>query len=197
MRKLGALLAIASLLSGGGSLAQIDPDLDGVGIYWDEAATIYCHEVPPFSPTVLFLVLTNPSAAGGVGYMECKLGFDSNQVQILGTVFPGGGINICDPFPNICAGYHPPLPWAPTITLMSLQIFPLTAECSWLYLEPYDNAAIPGQMAYADGDDPGNLIPMYPSTGDFAYPVFGANCFCPPPIDVVDSSWGAVKTIYR
>jgi hypothetical protein len=185
------------LLAGGNAAAQIDPDTDGVGIYTDASAEIYCSAHPAGAPSTIVVCLTNPSAQGGVYGWEAKITFPVT-LFILATVYTGGGLNVGDPLQGqYIVGIPSPLPWAPVIVLCTFTILTTIPDCSWIYMGPLDNASIPGEMVYADGADPGNLIIMRGSTGGPDIPVYGINCDCPPPIPNESETWGGVKALYR
>jgi hypothetical protein len=180
------------------AIAQIDPDPNGIGVYFDSEATVVSATVPVDEIFALYLILTNPSAPGGVAGWELAFHYDYQNLFLLGYSFAGNGINICDPWPNICVGIPPPpLPWAETIVLMTLNFYVLTDACVEYTLTPVEYPSLPGQMIYNDGADPFNLIPLHPSSGNVELPVAALNCEGPPPIRVQETSWGQAKALYR
>ncbi len=186
----------ALALMGGSAAAQVDPDPDGLGIYFDLEATQHCSEVPLFTPFDMYLILTNASAAGGVYGWECTIEYDDPTLIVLNwqpTNWWGG---IFDP-PNFAIGLVTPLPWEPALNLMTITAMVLAPDCTWLSIVPYPNPSIPDAIVYADGADPWNLIPMHQSTGGPDTPVTGVNCDCPPPIATEKATWGGVKALYR
>jgi hypothetical protein len=124
--------------------------------------------------------------------------FEAN-IFILATVYAGGGLNVGDPLNgDYIVGIPAPLPWTSIITLCTFTILPTTPACSWVYMEPLENASIPGEMVYADGADPGNLIIMRGPTGGPHNPVYGINCECfPTGGEEATSTWGGMKALYR
>jgi len=86
---------------------------------------------------------------------------------------------------------------AAAINLMTITLMLLSPDCAYFYIVPHPYPSIPGEIVYADGADPYNLIVMHQSTGGPDNPVIGINCDCPPPIATDQASWGVVKRLYR
>jgi hypothetical protein len=196
MKGLTTVLLFCLVCSGTMALAQNDSDPDGIGIYFDTAATTHCSSVP-MGPFELYLILTNASAEAGVAGWECRIEFTDDPLFIV-TAWDvhnwSGGFS--DP-PNFMQGLYEPLPWSEAINLMTISALTLTPECIWLFIVPHPYPSIPGQIIYVDAADYFNLIPMFPSTGGYAVPVAGVNCECPPPIAAKNTTWGGMKAMYR
>ncbi|MFH1842135.1 MAG: hypothetical protein ABIF77_02925, partial [bacterium] len=95
----------------------------------------------------------------------------------------------------------PPLPAGECVWLLTMQMLIFSTDCWCFGVRPVDNPSIPGHMAYADGANPMNFIPMTPCTGSHGELGVMAclNCeWCPPggPISTENVTWGAVKTLY-
>jgi len=190
------LLVVALALMAGQAAAQIDPDPNGLGIYFDLEASQHSAGVPVFTPFTMYLILTNASAAGGVFGWECTIEYDDTNMLVLDWVPTNWSGSVFDPS-NFAIGLETPLPWEPAINLMTITAMMLTPDCSWLSIIPYPNPSIPDNIVYVDGADPWNLIPMYQSTGGPEFPVAGINCEVPPPVSAEDFNWGGMKTLYR
>ena len=91
MKKLLAFTAILALSTV--AMAQLDPDPDGMGIYFDMDATITCVENDPgMAPVEVYLLLTNPSGPT-VGAWECDIPEDV-EAYIAGIwVMANDGLN--------------------------------------------------------------------------------------------------------
>jgi hypothetical protein len=175
----------------------VDPDVDGLGIYFDLEATEYCAPAPLFVTFNIYLILTNASAEAGVYGWECRIEYEENYPVLVINWQPTnwwGGV--WDP-PNFAIGLATPIPWSPAINLMTITLMLLSIDCTYFYIVPYPYPSIPGEIVYADGADPNHLITMHQSTGGPDNPVLGINCDCPPPIATDRASWGAVKELYR
>ncbi len=74
MKKLNVLLSIFVLLLAANAFAQLDPDLDGIGIYFDAEATLTCaYTSVPFESVTAYLCITNPTDATGVSGWEATI----------------------------------------------------------------------------------------------------------------------------
>jgi hypothetical protein len=188
------ILATTSLLVFSASQvgAQIDPGLDGVGLYFDTGATTYCQDVPAYQIFDLYLILTNPTSE--IYAWECAVVADWTRILYLQADLHGG-FNVCDPEPNFCVGLVSPFQPEPTVVLATLTFFALDQECLHMFLQPAVYPSVPDQISYYTTDN--QVIPMYPSTGSLDLPVAGVNCDCPPPVPASKSSWGAIKDMYR
>ena len=195
MKKWACLLGLAAMFVGGSALSQVDPDDDGIGIYFDLTAETYCDAVTASVPFDAYLILTRATAEAGVSGWECQLEF-SSLVFALNWGYQGQAVNAAVP-PEFAVGLAAPLPWQPAINLMTITFMSLVPTCEWVHIVPTLQPSIPGELVYADGADPGNLIIMRQSTGGPDEPVFGMNCDCPPPIATDEASWGNVKNLYR
>lgn len=195
MKRFTLLTCLVTLMLTAAGSAQVDPDPDGIGIYFDLAATTHCAQIGTYEPFELYLLLTNASAEGGVHGWECQVQYDL-VLFVMGWEAMGYGGSFFTP-PDFSLGLENSLPWAPAIHLLTMTCLVFSPECAWLYLAPYSIPVIPGQMAYADGADPSQIIPMHASTGGYGIPVAGVNCDCPPPVTTARASWGAVKSLYH
>jgi hypothetical protein len=204
MRKLLVLLGLASLVVAGASFAQTDPDPDMIGIYVDPGATENHAEPGAAGPYDVYLCMTNPSAASGVSGWECSI-IVTDGVFILEWGYAGSAINALSP-PDFAVGLAEPLPWEPSIVLMTLTAGLFAPDPVEFTLTPQPIPSIPGDPyalpAYAAGDDPGDLRSLGYSTG--WNPETGVpNVSCvlngePPfPIGTDEDTWGGVKNLYR
>lgn len=195
MKKLLVLTAAALLISGN-AFAQLDPDPDGVGIYFDPCACGNCVTLPE-GMHYAWLVITHPTAPQGVHGWECAITTDG-PIFVLEYAPEGLWVNAATP-PNFAIGLAEPLmnPYMfPTVVVMQLafQLIDVSVPAAF-YLEPVQFPSIPGLLVYADGADPSNLIEMRQSTGGPGEPVAVINGDCP--VATQDETWGGVKNLYR
>jgi hypothetical protein len=195
MKKLVALVALAPLLISVPAPAQIYPIPDGLGLYFDTYAVEYCRDGVT-GPTSLYLILTNCSQPSGISGWECHVTYNlPPEVFEVGWVLPAGATNESTA-PDFMVGLSVPAPNAPCILLATYGLLVFSSEIIWFYVGPADTPSIPGFAAYAAGDNPGNLIPMYPVSGSPDQFVAAVNYDCMPD-SAQDETFGHVKAMYR
>ncbi len=137
---------------------------DEVGIYFDTGysqTSIDVETTPGFLAG--YLVMHNPSAAGGVGGWELCAGIEG-PAQFSSWVLEGDNINTSTP-PCFTVGIGAsPLPSAPDVLLATFQLIVTDVQPVTLTLEPKYNASIPDRMSYLDGADLGHIIPLQTTT---------------------------------
>ena len=186
-------LAMAAMLAFGNAWAQVDPAENGIGIYFDEGATINCDSPGAVGPVDMFLCLTNITTPGGVSGWECRIDI-TEGFFILNMVLRGSAVNAATP-PEFTVGLAQPLPWSPVIVVADMTVGLFTPDTVELYIGPTFNPSIPDVPVFADGDDPSNLLPLSQSTGGADIPVMVMNGDCP--VANEDETWGSVKALYR
>ncbi len=138
---------------------------DQVGIFCDQAYTQneFLVETMPALVTG-YLVLIEPSAAAGVGGWELCAGIEGPG-EFFNWNLEGQTINADQP-PCFTVGIGgPPLPAGPAVLLATFQMIVTELQPVALTLAPKFFASIPGSMAYLDGADPENVIPLTTVTG--------------------------------
>jgi hypothetical protein len=197
MKKLLVLVAAALLISGN-SFAQLDPDDNGVGIYFDPCGCCLPCVTLPEGEAYAWLVITHPSAPAGIGGWECRIEVEG-PAAILSWNFEGQDpINFTQE-PNFLVGLSAPLinPFTfPTVVVMEIHFLVMDVQPPIeFFLEPNWTPSIDGELVYADGANPNELIIMRQSTGGPGEPVAVVNGDCP--VANEDATWGQVKTLYR
>ena len=200
MKKLVVLLCLACLVFASGAIAQIDPDEDRIGVYFDTGATIYCIDYPAGGPQPAYLCLTNPSYLGADG--EAVSGWECN-LEITEGVFIlevdiSNGVNVGTP-PDFIVGLVTPLPWSPVIVLATAQIGVFTLNPINFTLHPASPSSFdPPSPGYAAGDDPGLLIPLGYSAGGEVVCAGINDPECESTVvPTEDATWGGVKSMYK
>ena len=173
--------------------AGTDPQPDGVGIYFDQAATQTWCTGALYQPTTAYLMVTHPSSASGIAGVEV-------QVDIVGGFFMvwhtyAGGIipMIVDYWPCACPFWFVPLPQADAVAVATVEVMLFDAEIVEFRLGPCSPSSLPGMPSYAPGDRSAPR-PLYVASGDFSLPVARING--EPVVPVAVSTWGAVKGLY-
>jgi hypothetical protein len=209
MRKWILMFAALGLLAAGPVWAQCNDGVDEICIIWDYPDP-GCQNCTSYmgGPINAYVVLVNPSAAGGVSGFEFLVCNEDGAPLVppasnfvTGWVLPPGAVNVATA-PEFIVGLATPQPWAPLVLMVEMQLLIFAPDCWCFGVSPVATPSIPGEMAYADGADPGNIIPLYPCTGTGWPSCFMAclNCtFCPPgpPVGTEPATFGSVKAIYR
>jgi hypothetical protein len=183
-----------------GAQAQVDPDLDSLGLYYDTGATENCGEFSLGEWANLYIVLTRASINTGLQGADFSLFYPQEDTPgwFLIESTASGGFDNCDHGEGPrCPFFPDPLPWTPAIVLKTIML---------AYMGPLEEPSclrfFLGPSQYF-GDDlmyyrsAGEFYPMYPSTGSYEIPVAVANCDCGEPIPVERGSWGILKALYR
>ncbi len=199
MKKLLALLGLALLVSSS-AMAQVDPDPNGLGIYFDMAGTVRCESgIAPALKSV-YLVATNitqPTLGGWEGHVYC----DNAGWMFLSAVLAGTGpINLFTA-PDFQVGLGVPMDAAPSMLLATVNYFPQNLDPAPFRLGPCQAPSLPDNPVplYADGINVGILVPFQAPQGSFDLPVAygnpaGGTCDI---VAVEDDTWGGVKSLYR
>ena len=189
---------IIALAIGGTALAQLDPDDDGIGVYFDPCACVNCVPMEP-GPQQAYIVITHPtSQRAGVGGWEAMI-WVTGPAIITNTTFEGNSINFLTP-PEYLVGiqiplYNPFMYPAVVVGTFDFQLLEDTERVDW-WIDAIFRHSLPDPVpAYLDGDDYNIIIPMQQPTGGPDIPVATINGDCAVPADPV--SWGEVKTLYR
>lgn len=182
------------------TFAQIDPDPDGIGVYFDAEATQVAATVAVGGSVEAYLIATNPSGTGTLELWEAIVSPASDEPAafIVGT--PVDGFNMTTGMPGnpsyrFAVAMDAPSPeLQPIMVLATLEIF--------VYEEGPLGILVGGgedieDRCYYRTDDfyHGPETTLRPSSGDVGLPVAVING--PAPVDVKARSWDEVKAIYR
>ncbi len=189
---------LALLLCCGTALAQLDPDDDGIGIYFDPCACVNC--VPMEAGAHIgYVVITHPTAQqAGVGGWEAKIWVEGPAV-ITNMTFQGNAINFTNP-PEYFVGiqvplYNPFMYPAVVVAVVDFLLLDDQVPVDW-YIDGIYRHSLPNrQPAYLDGDDYNIIIALQQPTGGPTIPVATINGDCAVP--TTEASWGDVKSLYR
>lgn len=191
--------SILLLVAATAALAQIDPDPDSIGIYFDEGATVNVFapvggqlQTPP--PVVsAYLVATRMTLAGNVFWWESAVatyspeGGPGSAPAIWGA--PRGGTNVATNLPGSARwafSVYPgpaPLPVVQILVLADLEIMWSPPDVVPLYIH---SAMVVGF---------GVSNPLSASSGTWNLPVAMING--EPPAAAETRRWGAVKSLFR
>ncbi|MFO7609444.1 MAG: hypothetical protein R6X35_09655 [Candidatus Krumholzibacteriia bacterium] len=200
MKKIAiAAFLLTLVLAHGYALAQMDPDDDGIGIYFDPCACVNC--VPmEVGPQQGYVVITHPtSQQAGVGGWEAKIWTDGPGI-ITGVTFEGQAFNFGSRAHEYIVGIAVPLynPFMYPAVVVATFDFLLTDDATplhWYIDHIYFHSTPEEQPAYLDGADYNIIIPLQQPTGGPTIPVATINGDCAVP--ATEASWGDVKSLYR
>lgn len=181
--------------------AVVDPDPDGVGVYFDMSADVNTQLIGLFVPFDAYVILTNPSSAEIRSFefaysVRPPAGMEANLVR-TGLTLPPGIICInCDWDPygdNVVLPFTSPVPPSPATILMAWQ-YMLTASMPVEFSLGATSFMGPmsGQLAY-EGE--AGFVPMHVSSGDPSLPVAAVNAGDVTPDRVISA--GTLKAQYR
>lgn len=172
--KLALPCALLTLLTvgSGGALAQVNPDPDVLGLYFDTAATTTAAEVPVFTPFNMYLIVTNPTAVTGISGWECSIEKTSAAFFKTGETLAGGSDWASGEYDYFVPIGRPlALPSQPVVLLATIRCFMLDTNPCEFYLHPGTRPSVPGAMIYAADNDPGDFRILNWSSGAEETPV--------------------------
>ncbi len=194
------LLAFAALtLCAGVAAAQIDYNEIGIYTTADANPDNAVYNGAPGPGIMAYVVVSNPfnthtgGPIGTVGGFEFKIVLPAN-VFMLNVTLPANTTNFASS-PEFLCGANVPVNGG-RATLLTLTLGEFSGAPSPVYLAPVSNAppSVPGNIAITDYNDDFSISVAYPSSGDFALPVFGLWTSVVP---TEDASWGEVKSLFR
>ncbi len=200
MKKLLTLFAVLAIAVP--AAAQIDPDGDSAGLYFDTAATNNCiTTAAPFTPFTAYLCATNISADSGISGWECTVETVGPVTAASWAVGHGGTNFLTAPNFAVGIGTVAPAPYTPSIVLATLTGFILapTDQVSFRVVA-IPTPSIPGHngMVYAVGNNEFDLRRLFNSTGydEAGMPFFCATINGDCPVSTETNTWGGVKALY-
>jgi hypothetical protein len=190
MRSFFLIVLAACLLLTPAARAQLDPDPDNVGIFFDVEATVNCADVY-LSTVECYITIVAPSEPSGVGGMEAYFELAPSLI-FMGLDCPGE-IILPPIWPEFQVFLTEPLPATPVVLICSFNVFVMDPTPAFLTIH---------DAAYYAGDDPEQVIPLDPVTHYDAdgnpNPVAGINVgaeLCP--LNNEGSTWGGLKALYH
>ncbi len=197
MKKIALVLMITAVLTGN-AFAQLDPDDDGIGVYFDPCACVNCLTLDA-GEHLGYLVITHPTSPMGVLGWECKMWAEGpafiTSVELLGNAVDVGTreneyiVGLADPLYN---------PYSfPAIVVAMVNVFitdttePINFYIDGVYFPSHES----GQPAYLDGSDNTIIKPLQQSTGGPDFPVATINGECA--VATESTTIDGIKALYR
>jgi len=198
MKKLVVLLLVSLMATS--ALAVMDPDDNGIGVYFDLDADVNA-SVQAFNvPFQAYVMITNPTndiSGLEVGYeVAVAPGFEG-LVFRLGSVLPVGAVDL-GTSTNILLGDYAfgiaaPLPAAPAVVLVHWTFMILSPGMTMeFYLGPSAIPSLGPVPAYEGG---GVILELQQSSGGPGAAVACVNSCTP--VAVENASFGNVKSLFR
>jgi len=178
--------------------AQLDPDDDGIGVYFDPCACVNCISMDMGIQTA-FLVITHPTSPQGVGGWECKMWVDG-PAFMTNVALQGQAINAGTRPGEFIVGTADPQinPFTyPAIVVAELTFFieDVAAPVNWWIDSILQHSHDEPVPAYLDGSDPNIVKKLQQATGGPQYPVATVNGDCA--VSTEAETWGGVKALFR
>jgi hypothetical protein len=197
------LLVLALMLVAANAFAVVDPDPNGIGIYFDQTADNNCLlSAPQYSTVTAYLCVTNLTTNGISGWeASIRTNPATLPAGLTVTLFHGALNVLAPPLYNVGIPAVGGVAGNPVV-LASFSTFYLGGPIEYA-VGPCTPSSFGGLSAgFAAGDDPGLLTPLTPSC-DLPFPGFdntflvasvaGASC----PVATETNSWGNVKALYE
>ena len=137
-----------------------------LGIYFDNGYyDNFAYTYAPAQVVEGYLVMSTPSAGGGVLAWESRVEVTGPAV-LLNWALSGQAINI-GTSPDFVVGLADPLPFAGDNALLAtFQCLVIdTSTVTIFRVGPTHIPSVPGQMSWVPGNDPDQLLPMFPYGG--------------------------------
>ena len=184
----------------------IDPDPDGIGIYFDEGAIdgSWCATGDPGTQVTAFLCLTRAADTSGFAAWEGRIE-SSIPSALVGFAIRGDGTNAAVA-PEFVVSYGTPLPYQLSTVLLEitmdvvwewpigLRVWPAAVPSGSDELPAYATSALPGTyrtLGYSFGWNMATKVPNWCAT------VNDADCLNGPSVRTEGAAWGRVKALYR
>ncbi len=186
--------------SSGENFRQLDPDDDGIGIYFDPCACVNCLELP-IGDHLGYLVITHPTSELGVGGWEALITSTGPGVVTEWELL-GDAINAATRENEFVVGLGTPVinPYtypAVVVAILHLTIYgdtPVEFFIDGVYFHSIpDNE----QPAYLDGADYNIIKPLQQIQGSADLPVAIINGNCDGIVATDNTSFDNLKALYR
>lgn len=199
MRKLLLAMVVLSALTGVAHAQPVDPDDDGIGIYFDPCACNNCITMDVGMHRG-FLVITHPTSPAGVRGWEAKV-WAEGPIEITSVTMMGSYVNVGTP-PEYMVGTAEPLinPFTyPAVVVAAVDFFlDSTTTPAQFFIDGIFFHSLPEKVpAYLDGSDINIIKELRQSTGGPTIPVALINGTCDDVVAVDVETWGGVKALFR
>ncbi len=195
------MIAIASV-----AFAQIDPDPDGIGLYFDMEATEVCMATAaPFESITAYLLATNITEESGISGWEMEVLVDGPLTADAWELIGIQPLNVFTA-PRFAVGLgehglaNPIVDNVVHLATLTAYVLAPTDQVSFGIKPHCSSSWNPPAPGYAAGNNAGNLVPFLVSGGGFdalENPVAQINTDECSVVSNDDVSFGSVKALYR
>lgn len=198
-----SVLMLVCLLAGTAVAQPIDPGDNGIGIYFDETARVWCADATPGTQLTAYLCLTRATDTSGFLSWEATI-----QTSVTGTLVDfqlrGDATNTATA-PEFVVEYGTPLPYALSTVLMEITIGVIWEYSIALRVAPASNPSGPDNLpAYTTSLEPTTYTSLQYLWGwdqnqvpHWSAAVNNPDCLTGPTVPEREVSWSAVKALYR
>jgi|GEM_PF-3431542 len=204
--KLVTLFMILSCVTGAVFGAPVDPDPDGIGIYFSQAAdgTSWCTDAAVGSQLKAYVCLTRAVDTSGFTAWEARVECSVPEA-VVGFDLRGGGVNAAVE-PEFVVSFGTPLPYGISTVLLditldvvwewsiALRLWPADAPSGPKPLPAYTTTALAGTyrtLGYSLGWDAATMVPSWCAG------INDDNCLTGPSVPADNASFGSIKALYR
>ncbi len=200
MKKI-AFALLLTLFVAGNAAAQLDPDADGIGVYFDPCACVNCLELPA-GEHLGYVVITHPTSAEGVGGWEATI-FNTGPGVVTEWELLGNAINVASRPNEFIVGLGEPVinPYSfPAVVVAIAHLFIIDDSSPVeFFIDGVYFHSIPDndQPAYLDGSDYDIIKPLQQIQGSADLPVAIINGDCSGVVATTSESFDSLKALYR
>lgn len=199
------VLMLVCLLAGTAVAQPIDESDDGIGIYFDETARIFCTNEGVGTQVTAYLCLTNASDTSD--FMSWEATVESSVSNTLVDFQLRGDATNLSTAPEFVVSFGTPLPYAQSTVLMDITIDVIWEYSIALRVAPAGTPSGPDNLpAYTTTLEPGTYKSLQYLWGwnevtqvpNWSAAVNNPDCLGDgPTTPAQETSWGAVKALYR
>ena len=187
MKKLVVLLMLTLFV--GSAFAQVDPDQNSIGFYWDMGATITETTLDPYQD--LYVLITNPTFDQFAG-VEFAMDWDDAVVQAFPMFLAGSDWTNYGDSHQVIIGFGSPYPTSP-ITLIGTLTLKFPSAPVYFRIGGLDQPSLPTDLPIVALDQD-NLLIIGTSVGAGNIAAMMGDTGVVP---AESETWGGVKSLYR
>lgn len=187
-----AVLTCVAVLAPAPAHAVVDPDVDSMGIYFDERGDMNCAAVPPLGVFDAWLILANPNLP--VDGFECTVTIAGAACLALSADLGPGAIDVDPATLGYMVGAPAPYRQEAAMKLVHWQFMRVEGGFSEFFIGDAARPSLPGGWPVVTGN--GVLRRCGVQSGHPDLPVaYVTTGLCGTPVET--ATFGAIKSLYR